>query len=344
MSGREDAFVRIVEHDGIAIPIVNLYGRGTREEQKEALARELGKICSGHGFFYVENHGVPSELLRRFQEQAIAFFNLPEHEKLRIHISKSPYHRGYVPSGEEKALTGTLMDIKEVWDMALELGLDDPDVVAGKPFHGPNVWPESMPEFKPTMLDLYEQWRSLCAYLSSLFAISLGLGEHFFVDKTDKPLCQLRIAKYPPQPDVAETDPIGCGAHTDYGIVSIIWQIDHPGLQIRTMDGSWFDAPCIPGTFVCPLGDAIAHWTNDFWPATLHRVINRNDVVRHSSGFFFDPNYDCVIAPLPAFVSADRPSRFAPTTMGEHVGRGFNGTFAYRANQNEAELPSLETR
>ena len=100
-------------------------------------------------------------------------------------------------------------------------------------------------------------------------------------------------------------------------------------------DGHWIDAPRIPGTFVCPLGDAISMWTNDYWPATLHRVINNSEAIRYSSGFFFDPNNDCVIAPIESFVSPSRPARYAPTTMGAHVKRGFDGTFEYRTHKLE---------
>ena len=40
---------------------------------------------------------------------------------------------------------------------------------------------------------------------------------------------------------------------------------------------------------------------------------------------------DCVIEPLPRFVSGSRPPRYAPTTMGAHMERGYNGSFQYRS-------------
>jgi isopenicillin N synthase-like dioxygenase len=258
------------------------------------------------------------------------FFLLPEQDKMSIYISRSPFHRGYHPLGEENALGSPVQDLKEVFDMALELPMDDPDVRAGKPFHGPNAWPEVMPRFKPTMLRLYEEWRQVCARISSLFAVEFGLPDDYFVNRTNKPMCQLRAAKYPPQETPSEVDPIGCGAHTDYGIVSIIWQIDAPGLQLKNRDGDWVNAPLVPGAFVCPIGDATEILTNGDWKATVHRVINLGGGIRHSSAFFFDPNYDCELAPLPAFVGDTRPPRFERTTMGAHVTRGFNGTFRYR--------------
>ena len=147
---------------------------------------------------------------------------------MEIHIAQSPYHRGYHPLGEENALGSEVHDLKEVFDMALELPTDDPAVLQGKPFHGPNAWPAAFPEFKPLMLRLYEEWRALCGRISALFAPSFGLPESYFVERSDKPMCQLRAAKYPPQHPPSDLSPIGCGAHTDYGVVSTIWQIDVP--------------------------------------------------------------------------------------------------------------------
>lgn len=323
--------IRIEVSEGHQIPIVNLTAARTgNDEDKNTLALALGNVCRDIGFFYVENHGVPADFLRRVVKQTHLFFELPESEKLKIHISNSPCHRGYFPIGEENALHSPIRDIKEGFDMALELPPDDPDVVAGKPFHGPNTWPESLPEFRSTMLRLYDEWRHVCEEISGLFAISLGLPEFFFADKTDKPLAQLRVVKYLPQEELTPEGAIGCGTHSDYGIVSLIWQIDVPGLQVQNRKGDWINAPRIPGAFVCPIGDMMTRWTNDYWVATPHRVINSSKQHRHAATFFFDPNYDCEISPLDTFVGPERPARHEPTTMGAHVARGFNGTFAYR--------------
>ena len=327
-------FVKSGDHD---IPIVDLSHLDGDHEKREQLAKELGSIISTTGFFYIENHGVDAEFLEQTKNNIFKFFQMPEEEKNQIHISKSPYHRGYFPNREENALGSDIYDVKEGFDMALELPLSDPFVVAGKPFHGPNAWPESFPEFRPNMLELYDSWRSLASRISRLFAIDLELEEDFFVKRTQKPLCQLRIAKYPLQDSVETSGPIGCGTHTDYSVLTIIWQVDAPGLQLQTLNGDWINAPKIDGTFVCPIGDTTDMYTNGIWRATPHRVINSNTCDRHASAFFFDLDYDCDIEPLPQFVTEERPPKFRKTTMGEHVARGFNGTFAYRKSNSESE-------
>jgi isopenicillin N synthase-like dioxygenase len=324
-------FVRHHAIEGQQIPIVSLAALRQRDERsKKELAHALGKICRESGYFYVEHHGV-SEILLGTAVQAIrAFFDLPLEEKMAIHISKSPHHRGYVASGEENAYGSAITDIKEVFDMALELSPDDSDVLAGKFFHGQNAWPAALPELRPTLLWLYREWQMLCENISELFAIALGLPNGYFLARTVKPLAQLRAARYPVQPQKETNGSIGCGAHTDYGIVSLIWQIDEAGLEVCDSSGSWFQAPRIPGTFICPLGDMTGIWTNDYWRATPHRVVNLSGKTRHSLAFFFDPDHDCVIEPMPQFITDATPSRHAPTTMGAHVARGFDDTFAYR--------------
>jgi isopenicillin N synthase-like dioxygenase len=337
MSAKNYNYVRFVKSDGHDIPIVDLTHLDGDEEKRKLLSEELGDIVSTIGFFYVENHGIDTEFLELTKNNIFKFFQMSEEDKNQIHISKSPYHRGYFPNKEENALGSDIYDVKEGFDMALELPADDPSVVAGKPFHGPNAWPKSFPDFRPNMLDLYESWRSLAGRLSRLFSMNLGLEEDFFVKRTQKPLCQLRVAKYPQQNTVDVEGSIGCGVHTDYSVLSIIWQVDAPGLQLQTLDGEWVTAPKIDGTFVCPIGDTTDMYTNGLWRATPHRVINVSPVQRHSSAFFYDLDYDCEIEPLPQFVTAERPPKFKKTTMGEHVTRGFNGTFAYRKSDNESE-------
>jgi isopenicillin N synthase-like dioxygenase len=84
-------------------------------------------------------------------------------------------------------------------------------------------------------------------------------------------------------------------------------------------------------------------WTNDHWRATPHRVLNVSGRTRHSLNFFFDPHFDCIVAPLPQFVTAENAARYAPTTMGAHLVQSFDGVFEYRKQQpTHAEAAAYE--
>lgn len=317
-----------------SVPVVDIapFRAGTEAGRAKVVA-EIAHACRHIGFFYVTGHGVPTGLVERVFANARGFFALPEAEKQRLHIRHSPFHRGYGGIGDE-GLTKR-GDFKEAFDMALDLPLDDPDVRAGKPFHGPNVYPPEPEDFAPAMRAYYAAMLDLARLLARVFALGLGLPEAFFDDEIDKPLAQLRVLHYPPQGGDITGEWIGIAEHSDYGLVSILAQDEVGGLQLRNADGEWIAAPPLPGSFVCNLGDAMARWTNELWPATPHRVINTAGRDRYSAVLFFDPNYDCLIECLPTCTGLGNPPRYQPITMGRHLTDRFDETFTYRGAERE---------
>lgn len=57
------------------------------------------QACKDYGFFYLENHGVPEEVMRQVFQQSRAFFSLPLEDKLQVKADKN--NRGYTPMHEE---------------------------------------------------------------------------------------------------------------------------------------------------------------------------------------------------------------------------------------------------
>lgn len=301
-------------------------------DRLSGLVADVGRLCRDAGFFYVENHGISDELVRATHEQTIALFDLPSSEKAALHIAKSKFHRGYFPEGEENTRGYPHPDVKEGFEIAIDRTLDDPHVVAEIPLHGPNSWPATLPRFRPALSGIFDGMRALSDSICGLLALSLGLPRDFFAAMTDDPIAQLRIMRYPPQEyvPVEVVKRVGSGPHTDYGLVSIIWQMDAPGLELQAHDGAWIAAPFVPGTFICLLGDAAQILTNDLCTAPVHRVVNATGGLRHALVYFHDPNFHCRIAPIDAFVSPERPARHTERTMGTMVMNGFNGSYAYR--------------
>ena len=57
------------------------------------------QACKDHGFFYLENHGVPEEMMQQVFDQSKAFFELDI--KLKMTAKANEYNRGYRPMGSE---------------------------------------------------------------------------------------------------------------------------------------------------------------------------------------------------------------------------------------------------
>lgn len=314
-----------------AIPVIDFAAmHGTDAVAQQQVAIELCHACIHVGFFYVKNHGVPQSAIDEAFAQAKQFFSLPLEDKMKIHISKSPNHRGYVPLLEENTDPTAKGDLHEALDFALDVAVDDPDVLAGKKLYGPNVWPAEMPAFREAMDRYYWELFTLGSKIFRAFAIALDLPEDFFSDKITKPLAQLRILRYPSQEGAIDEKQIGIGAHSDYECFTILAQDDCSGLQVLNSAGEWISAVPIPGTFVVNIGDLMARWTNGVFASTVHRAINSSGKERFSIPYFFGPNYDTVIETLPSCVSPERPATYPTVTTGDYVLSRFNDTFSYR--------------
>lgn len=130
---------------------------GLRSGDPAAVARvatQLGRACRDTGFFYVSNHGIPESLLAGIFESARMFFAQPAAAKDAISIKRSPHNRGYVGLATE-SLDPTHTDHKEAFNVGLDLAPSDPEVVAGKPFRGVNLWPDT-PGFRDTALSYFD--------------------------------------------------------------------------------------------------------------------------------------------------------------------------------------------
>ena len=113
---------------------------------------------------------------------------------------------------------------------------------------------------------------------------------------------------------------LGMGAHTDYGVVTVLWADGSPGLQILDADGHWHDVVPEPGALLVNLGDLTAEWTNDRWRSTLHRVLPpAPGTRRRSTAFFLDADWDAVIECVPTCTDAEHPPKYPPVVAGEHL-------------------------
>ena len=144
------------------------------------------------GFFYVINHGVDGDLIARAFDQSRRFFALPLAERQALAIERIGGNRGYSGMLHEALDPGRGPDMKEAFNVGLEIAPDDPDLLSGRPFRSLNAWP-SLPNFRETLLGYYDACATLGARLHCAFACDLGLEPGFFDDKFDRPMATLRL-------------------------------------------------------------------------------------------------------------------------------------------------------
>jgi isopenicillin N synthase-like dioxygenase len=290
---------------------------------------EVRRACEEIGFFTIVGHGVPPELQRRMYDVSRAFFDLPPEEKRRVKRPRPEQMRGYIGFGDENlsySLGQAGYDLKELFAIG---PVDVPDDEyyrrpAAYPAFAPNVWPERPAGFRDTWSAYWRAMSALAHRLMGVFALALDLPEDWFADKIDRHISGVRVINYPDQPEPPEPGQLRAGAHTDYGLVTILKSENAPGgLQVRTRAGAWVDVETVPDSFVCNLGDMMMQWTNDRWVSTLHRVLNppRDRALgsrRQSLVYFFQPNYDALIECLPGCAGPGRPARYEPVTCGEY--------------------------
>ena len=225
--------------------------------------------------------------------------------------------RGYTPRAEETLDPEhqTCGDTKEGY----YIGNKEQGEVEDTASIGCNLWPDeqafpSLGGWRETMLAYFRAVHTLGMRLLRPLALSLGLPADFFLLKFSDPMEALRLLHYSAQKSDTSSGVLGCGAHSDYGMLTLLLTDDVPGLEILCGE-EWILVPPRPNCFIVNLGDMLARWTNDVYRSTVHRVVNRCGSERYSIPFFFEPNFDCVVSCLDGF----GPAKYEATTSGEYL-------------------------
>jgi len=318
------------------VPTVDLgrWSTGDRAARGD-VAAELDDSCRRIGFLQVTGHGVVQPVIDDMVGATAAFFAMPADEKRRWTPPSPEVNRGYSGRGVEGLSYSVGLQRPPDLFEAFNIGPDDADdaddadpaVTAERHrLFAPNIWPDAPASLRPALVTYFAAVRRVSHMLTDVMAVALGLPDRYFRSFTTHSTDTLRVVHYETQPGDAEPleGQVGMGAHTDYGIVTVLYADAVPGLQIVGPDGGWHDVAPDPGAFLVNLGDLTAQWTNDRWRSTIHRVLpppRSPDGATHrrSVAFFHDGNHDAVIECLPTCQSADDPPRYPPVTAGEHL-------------------------
>jgi len=194
----------------------------------------LKQACLDSGFFYVVDHGISEEFMDEVFAQSKKFFDLPHIEKMKLLRDKK--NRGYTPILDEildpeNQVNG---DYKEGYYIGVEVPADSPE--ANKPFCGPNQWPaeEVLPKWREVMEQYHREALRVAKSVARIIALALDLDVDFFdgPEMLAKPIATLRLLHYEGRVSNPAKGVYGAGAHSDYGLITLLATDDVVGLQI----------------------------------------------------------------------------------------------------------------
>jgi isopenicillin N synthase-like dioxygenase len=212
-----------------------------------------------------------------------------------------------------------------------------------------------------------EELHSFALKLLECLAIALGLPKTQFTSQHNRGLPNFdnfELMHYPALPPqcVQEMPRHRISPHTDWGSITLLFQQDIGGLQVRpphytsptlSPDEMWTDAPVFNDMVLVNIGDMMEFWTAGKFKSTWHRVTSNTvsnpqhgRIDRYCFAYFLHPNKDAVLIPIEGL----RPeggwqSRYEGTgrSAEEHIMARINGVHGTRAELAERSATSVET-
>lgn len=324
------------------LPVIDISALRVAGADASGIAQKLDAACRLDGFFIVTDHGIDQQIAMDLEVLSRAFFALPETEKSRIAMRLAgTAWRGWFPLGGE--VTSGISDQKEGLYFGTELSPSDSRVSENWPLHGGNLFPLRPPGLKDLVLRWMNDVTALGGDIMRGIAMALDIDEHWFTHNiTADPTILFRIFTYPSTAEMADSRPRqewGVGEHTDYGLLTLLWQDDCGGLEVFSA-GEWLAVDPIPNSFVCNIGDMLERLTNGLYRSTPHRVRNVSGRDRLSFPLFYDPSWESQVVPLPIAANVHAAESRSRWDNAEPI--AWNGRYGdYLTNKVSKAFPQL---
>ena len=284
------------------------------------LGIQVYEALSTSGFMTVSNIGVPLDLRNDIFTLSKDFFSLPQATKDLVGYQSADENFGYQGVGQESLDPGKPADVKETFTMRN----------AERYIDIPSRWPS--PEFKELILRFYEETFNAAKRLMRVFSSVLKTEDDFFINCHNGDNVTLRLLHYPIcDASSLENEQLGAGAHTDYGMITLLFQDGVEGLEVRDKYGNWLSAPADPDKIIINTGDLMHRWTNDIFRSTPHRVKPKTgNSERYSIAMFIDPDDAVMIHTLASCISDSRPNKYQAISAGDHILEKIRATHGVR--------------
>jgi len=307
--------------DPAHIPIVDLLRSDGSAANPMQIAAAVAHALEHHGFMYLRGHSLTPHVASAFA-MSRRFFALDTATKLRSRYRDIDANFGYQGLEIESLDPANAPDLKETFTMRNAPGLPADDA----------RWPDVA--FRNQAVDFYRAALAQAHALLSYMARALDLPEQYFTPLHSGENVTLRYLHYPAGVVQRDQRQLGAGEHTDYGAITLLFQDDVGGLEVRGRDGQWIAAPPVPGCAVINTGDLMERWTNGRFCSTPHRVRpTAGPRDRYSIAMFVDPDSQTHIECIPSCAGAGRPVLHPPVTAGEHLRQRIAATH-HRSSQD----------
>ncbi|XP_070532487.1 uncharacterized protein [Ptychodera flava] len=230
-------------------------------------------------------------------------------------------NHGYVECEQEKLNPERPGDLKECFNYG-------PREAKGK-------MPDAeLPEFAHCAVNFYDQCNRLSNRVLEVMARGLNLEDPYIFVKAHAGIggpdneSAIRFLYYPPVPENVEVDQIRCGEHSDYGSITLLFQDNQGGLEVKEKDGDFFPATPIDGAVVVNIGDLMQRWTSDKLVSTVHRVAlpeteDAKRSPRQSMAYFYHPDNSHIVT------CVDGSDKYPPIGSGLYLQQRLNATYKY---------------
>lgn len=273
------------------------------------LAAQVSEALSNSGFMKIINLGISQHQIDHAFDLSKWFFEQSTSDKQRSAYVSAAENFGYQGFGVEHLDPAQPADLKETFTMRDLLHHDPEDA----------RWPGAA--FRDEVTAFYIACLDGAYRVQRVFARALDVNESFFVDCHGGENVSLRLLYYPSAGQASvEQGQLGAGAHTDYGMITLLFQHDVGGLEVQDADGRWHEVQPENDAIVINTGDLMERWTNGSYRSTPHRVQPKLGAVeRYSIAMFVDPDTETPVKVLESCLAPGEHPRFPEVTAGEHI-------------------------
>ncbi|KAJ3694166.1 hypothetical protein LUZ60_009646 [Juncus effusus] len=276
------------------------------------IVQKVRKACEEWGVFQLAGHGIKTDLLNKLESQINRLFALPAHQKLRAAKSNGDVSGyGLVPISSFFS--------KFMWSEGF--------TISGSPLqHAQKLWPNDYTSFCEVVEEYNEVMKRLANRLLQVMLLSLGLSQEEInqtgpIRDPNDMSTAIQLNSYPVCPDPDRT--IGLAAHTDSGLLTLLYQNGISGLQVlRPKDDigptRWLTVPVVPNTFIINIGDLMHILSNGRFRSVVHRAVVNRVHHRISVGCFCGPLADVKVAPVSKLAGPERGPVYRPVTWPEY--------------------------